>query len=82
MHGARPLLTGRFWGDALERAISAGAASLLAAVGAGGLGLLDADWGLAGSLAGMAAVVSILKSVVASVTTDPETAGFTTTARR
>jgi hypothetical protein len=78
---SRRLLNGAFWGDAIERAISAGAASALATFGAEGLGLLDADWGLAGSLAGMAAALSILKSIVAGTAGDAETAGFTTTRR-
>lgn len=78
---SRRLLNGAFWGDAIERAVSAGAASALATFGAGGLGLLDADWALAGSLAGMAAAVSLLKSIVAGAGGDPETAGFTTTRR-
>lgn len=78
---SRRLLNGAFWGDAIERAISSGAASALATFGAGQIGLLDADWALAGSLAGMAAVLSLLKSIVAGSGGDPETAGFTTTRR-
>jgi hypothetical protein len=78
---SRRLLNGAFWGDAIERCISAGAASALATLGAGQLGLLDADWGTTGSLAGMAAILSLLKSLVAGTAGDPETAGFTTTRR-
>lgn len=74
----RRLMTGAFWGDAIERAIRAGAASALAILGAEQIGLLDADWAATGSMAGMAAVVSLLASVAAGATTNPETAGFTT----
>ncbi|MGI5293282.1 holin [Nonomuraea polychroma] len=78
----RRLLNGTFWMDAAERALGAAAASALATFGAGGLGLLDADWALAGSLAGMAAVLSLLKAIVAGSGGDPETAGFLTNTHR
>lgn len=74
----RPMLTGTWWADSAERSIRAAASAALGTFGAGQLGLLDVDWGLAGSIAGMAAVVSWLTSVVAGGTGDRETAGFST----
>lgn len=79
--GNRRLLTGTFWGDAAERMIRAAAASALGLVGAEQVGLLDAAWGTVGSVSGMAAVVSLLASIVAGTGGDPQTAGFTTTTR-
>jgi hypothetical protein len=78
----RRLLTGAFWADAAERGIRTAAEVALATLGANQIGILDADWGTAGSLAGMAAVLSLLASVVAGSGGDPSTAGFTTTTAR
>ncbi|WP_062435012.1 holin [Herbidospora daliensis] len=75
---ARKLVSGLFWVDAVERTVGAAASASLALLTANGLGVLDVDWGAIGSVAGMAAIVSLLKSLVAGSTGDPETAGFTT----
>ncbi|WP_143591551.1 holin [Thermoactinospora rubra] len=74
----RRLLTGHFWGDALERMIRAAASSALATIGTGAVGILDVAWPAVGSIAAGAAAASLLASIVAGTTTDPETAGFTT----
>lgn len=77
----RRLLTGAYWADTAERMTRAAASSALATLGADQIGLLDAPWGAVASVAGMAAVVSLLTSVVAGTTGDPTTAGFSTGAR-
>lgn len=57
------MLTSRFWALAFERAIKTFAQSLLAVLGANGIGLLTAPWITALSTAGMAALLSVLTSV-------------------
>ena len=52
-----------FWFAALERAVKTFAQTAAAMLVAAGSGLLDADWGTVVSVAGMAAVVSVLTSV-------------------
>lgn len=73
----RRIWTGAFWMDAGERVIGAASGAALAVLTADGLGLLDVDWAAVGGVAGLAAVVSLLKSLVAGTTGDPTTAGFT-----
>ncbi|MEU1731380.1 holin [Streptosporangium sp. NPDC020145] len=75
---ARRLLTTAYWADTIERMVRAASSSALATLGVGQLGLLDVDWAAVASVAGMAAVVSMLTSVAAGSTGDPQTAGFTT----
>ena len=53
-----------FWTAALERAITAFAAALIAAIGTDQIGVLDIDWTGAASLAGTTAALSILTSIV------------------
>jgi hypothetical protein len=53
-----------FWTAALERAITAFAAALIAAIGSNQIGVLDIEWVGAASLAGTTAVLSILTSIV------------------
>ncbi|MEV7804973.1 holin [Microbispora sp. NPDC088329] len=67
--------------DTGERAVRTAAQAALGIVGAGQLGLLDVNWPTVGSVAGLAAVVSVLTSVAAGRAGDPQTAGFTTRAR-
>lgn len=55
-----------FWKDAVERAVRAAAAAVLSLLGTSATGLLDVDPKAAASVAGLAAVVSLLTSVVAS----------------
>lgn len=52
-----------FWKAAFERAVKTFAQALAALLVADGTGLLDTAWGTALSVAGMAAVVSLLTSV-------------------
>lgn len=52
-----------FWKAAAERAIKTAAQTAAALLIANGTGLLDTDWAQAGSVAGMAAVLSVLTSV-------------------
>lgn len=60
------IYTPTFWKDAAERAISTAAQAAIGVLTAGSIGLVDVDWASTGSIAGLAAVVSILKSIVAS----------------
>ena len=57
------LITRAFWTAALERAIKTLAQTAVALVSVDGLGFLDVDWAQIGSVAGLAAVVSILTSI-------------------
>lgn len=55
--------TASFWKAATERAVKTFAQSLSAVGLAGATGLLDADWGNALSIAGLATVLSYLTSL-------------------
>lgn len=70
------MFTVPFWIDALERAIRAAAWSLLGALG-GTLVVTDkASWGTALIASGIAALSSILASIVASRVGAPESPSF------
>lgn len=57
-------LTSRaFWSAAVERTVRTGAQSAAAALIAAGTGLVDSDWIGVGSVAGMAAILSLLMSI-------------------
>ena len=58
--------TAEFWKAAGERALSTFAQALLAVLSADGLDLITAPWSSALSTAGLAAVLSVLKSVAAN----------------
>lgn len=73
--------TGAFWADTFERAVRTAAQAALGIVGAGQLGLFEVDWAAVGSVAGLAAVVSLLMSFAAGGTGDATSAGFTTSVR-
>lgn len=60
------MFTDDFWKATAERAAATAAQSALAILGAEGVGLLDADWQAVASASVMAALLSILKSLVAS----------------
>lgn len=77
----RRLLTGLFWLDAVERMVRAAASSALATIGTGALGIFDVAWSGVASIAGLAAAVSLLTSIVAGSKGDPVTAGFATDTR-
>lgn len=53
----------RFWQDALERALKTGLQVAAAMIGTGMVGVLDVDWAQIGSVAGMAAILSVITSV-------------------
>lgn len=57
------MFTKAFWRAVAERAIKTFAQAAAALLVADGTGLLDTDWQAAASVAGMAAVVSVLTSV-------------------
>ncbi|HEX5996286.1 MAG TPA: holin [Jiangellales bacterium] len=57
------MTTRAFWVRLGERAVKTAAQSAAALLTADGLGLLAVDWPQVGSIAGMAAVVSVLTSL-------------------
>ena len=57
------MFTRLFWKLTAERAVKTFAQTLASALVVGGVGLLTANWPLALSTAGMAAVVSVLTSI-------------------
>lgn len=61
--------TREFWISATERAVKTSAQSLGATLTASAAGLLDAPWGASLSVAGMAAVLSLLTSIGSAGTT-------------
>ena len=64
------IYTPTFWKDAAERAVSTAAQAANGVLTAGAVGLVHVDWAATGSIAGLAAVVSILKSLVAGTSGD------------
>ncbi|MEV0396717.1 holin [Polymorphospora rubra] len=66
------MFTASFWRQAAERAIKTFAQSAIAILSVEGLGLVDAPWPAVGSVAGLAAVVSILTSVASTGVGQPE----------
>jgi len=64
--------------DTIERAIKTFAQSLIAVGLVGATDIVHADWINALSIAALAAVISILTSIVSSNFGDPSTAGVTT----
>lgn len=59
-----------FWAAAVERAVKTLAQTAAALLVGSGTGLIDADWLAVASVAGMAAVVSLLTSVGSGALTD------------
>lgn len=59
------LTSSLFWKDTFVRSVRTFAQALVAIIGVGSMGILDANWVEALSVAGMAAVVSVLNSVAA-----------------
>lgn len=53
----------KFWTDAADRAIATFAQAAIGALTAGVTGLVQVDWAGVGSVAGLAALVSVLTSV-------------------
>lgn len=63
--GDRNMWTAAFWRDLAERVVATFAEALAALLLASGVGLLDVGWVDSLSLAGMTALVSLLKGVAA-----------------
>jgi hypothetical protein len=70
------MFTVRFWKDAAERAIRTAAQALLALWATDVSGVLEVDWLQAGSVAALAALMSVLMSIVATNVGDHEAADF------
>lgn len=60
------MITTAFWQATAERVVRTFAQSLLAVLGAGTFGILDAPWTAALSTAGLAAVLALLTAVSTS----------------
>lgn len=67
----------KFWKDAGERAIRTAAQALLALWATDVSGVLAVDWVQAFSVAGLAAITSVLMSIVATNVGDKSTTNFT-----
>lgn len=70
------MFTIKFWKDASERAIRTAAQALLALWATDVTGVLAVDWVQAGSVAALAALTSILMSIIATGVGDRDTATF------
>lgn len=62
------MFTAAFWAAVFERAVKTFAQSLVAAIGTDATGLLDVNWQAALSIAGLAAVLSVLTSIASAGT--------------
>jgi hypothetical protein len=70
------MFTVKFWKDATERAIRTAAQALLALWATDVTGVLAVDWVQAGSVAALAALTSILMSIIATGVGDKDSATF------
>ena len=68
--------TVKFWQNALERAVRTAAQSLLALWGTQVTGVLEVDWVQAASVAALAALTSVLMSLVATGVGDHNSPSF------
>jgi hypothetical protein len=68
--------TPRFWKDAVERALKTFAQTLIALLGVGGFGIIDAPWFSSLSVAGLAALLSVLSSVASATVGEQGTASL------
>jgi len=66
----------KFWKQTIERAIRTAAQALLALWGTQVSGVLDVDWLQAASVAALAALSSVLMSIVATGVGDHESPSF------
>lgn len=66
----------KFWKGTLERAIRTAAQAVLALLGTDVAGILQVDWVQVASVAGLAAFLSVLMSVVATGVGDHESPSF------
>lgn len=70
------MFTLEFWKDALERAIRTAAQALVASWATGVTGVLEVNWIQAASVAGLAALTSILMSLAATGRGNPDSASL------
>jgi hypothetical protein len=70
------MFTIKFWKDAGERAIRTAAQALLALWATDVTGVLAVDWVQAGSVAALAALTSLLMSIIATGVGDKDSAQF------
>ncbi len=70
------MFTLEFWKDALERAIRTAAQALVASWATGMTGVLDVNWIQAASVAGLAALTSVLMSLAATSRGNSDTASM------
>ncbi|GAA1970167.1 holin [Amycolatopsis minnesotensis] len=68
------MFSAAFWKDAIERAVKSFAGALAAWLATAGTGLLAVDWPTGLSLAGFAAVASVLTSITSAPFGTPSTA--------
>ena len=64
------MFTGLFWRATFERGVKTFAQAAVAVLVGSGVGLLDADWAATASVAGMAALLSVLSSIGSDLATD------------
>jgi hypothetical protein len=67
---------GKFWKGAAERAIRTAAQAVIALLSTDVAGILSVDWVQTASVAGMAAFLSVLMSIVATGVGDHESPSF------
>lgn len=68
----------KFWKQTIERAIRTAAQALLALWGTQVAGVLDVDWVQAASVSALAALMSVLMSIVATGVGEHESPSFVT----
>jgi len=73
------MFNGAFWKSTAERAVKTGAQAALALVGVAGLGVLDIDWAAVGSVSALAAIASVLTSIVSAPVGEVGTPSLTET---
>ena len=71
------IYSGDFWKDAGERILSSALLTGLAVLGGDALDVFHADWGVVGVAVGNVAVLTLLKTLLASNLGAKGTAGFT-----
>lgn len=76
------MFTAAFWKDAAERAAKTFGQAAIAVLTAGATGVMDADWGKTFSVGALAAVVSVLTSLISSGVGDEGTASLVSKERR
>lgn len=65
------LATGAFWAATLERCVKTAAQAAVALLTTNVTGILEVDWAQAGSVVGLATVVSVLTSIASAGAGNP-----------